>query len=205
MKEIDRRVRRTHRLLSEALLALMAGKSFDEITVQDITQQADLNRATFYLHYASKEELLIATLEEQFDSLVQQIEAETGGQRLWESAVPDRLLFHHVGANARLYGIILGQNSLSGVIHRILQYTADYVEKSLRSVYNDGDLPIPIPIIASHVAGSLFALVRWWLNNNMPYSPEEMADMGQQLCVRGMSELAAGGPKMERMAAVPNS
>jgi AcrR family transcriptional regulator len=56
----DPRIRRTRKLLQGALAALMQSKSFDEISVQDITETATVNRATFYDHYADKFALLEA-------------------------------------------------------------------------------------------------------------------------------------------------
>ena len=53
---MDRRVKRTRNLLGNALLELVQEKKFEQITIQDITDRADLNRATFYLHYGSKED-----------------------------------------------------------------------------------------------------------------------------------------------------
>ena len=55
----DRRVKRTRRLLQGALAELMTQKKFREITVQDITDRADVNRSTFYLHYQDTYDLLL--------------------------------------------------------------------------------------------------------------------------------------------------
>jgi AcrR family transcriptional regulator len=54
----DRRVKRTHKLLQDALLALLSEKTFQLITVQDIAERADVNRATFYAHFVDKYALL---------------------------------------------------------------------------------------------------------------------------------------------------
>ena len=74
---MDRRKRRTRKYLGKALLELVQEKKWDQITIQDITDRADINRATFYLHYGSKEELLAESLEEYFDALVEQIASKT--------------------------------------------------------------------------------------------------------------------------------
>ncbi|MDO4925716.1 MAG: TetR/AcrR family transcriptional regulator [Turicibacter sp.] len=60
MKLEDRRVRRTKQLIKQSLIELMHEKEFKEITVKDITERADLNRGTFYLHYVDIYDLLIA-------------------------------------------------------------------------------------------------------------------------------------------------
>ena len=56
----DRRVQRTRQLLSSALLKLIEERGYDSLTVNDITEQANVGRATFYLHYQDKEQLLVA-------------------------------------------------------------------------------------------------------------------------------------------------
>ena len=113
-KKVDRRILRTRSQLSAALLTLMQEKNFDEITIKDITDRADMNRATFYLHYGTKEELLLTSLESRFDKLVQSIEAgltNTPDSPIWSDDTYDRLVFEHVAENVDLYKVILDQTA----------------------------------------------------------------------------------------------
>jgi AcrR family transcriptional regulator len=66
----DPRIRRTRQLLQGALGTLMQNKSFDEISVQDITETATVNRATFYDHYTDKYALLEAMVAGGFHMLL---------------------------------------------------------------------------------------------------------------------------------------
>ena len=66
----DPRSKRTRRLLQEALTDLMRQKKFHEISVQDITARAEINRATFYAHFLDKYELLNAQIRDSFQSLL---------------------------------------------------------------------------------------------------------------------------------------
>src|ERR1700733_12776414 len=68
----DPRIRRTRKLLQGALGTLMHTKSFDEISVQDITDAATVNRATFYDHYTDKFSLLEATVGGDFHMMLHQ-------------------------------------------------------------------------------------------------------------------------------------
>ncbi|MCK4724588.1 MAG: helix-turn-helix transcriptional regulator, partial [Anaerolineales bacterium] len=70
---IDRRVRRTRRALRQALLDLMDEKGYDEVTVEEITNRADIGRTTFYLHYRAKQDLLLEQFGELIDQLVNQL------------------------------------------------------------------------------------------------------------------------------------
>lgn len=69
----DRRVQRTRRHLREALMQLILERGYDAVTIEDITERADLGRTTFYLHYRDKEELLLESIEATAQELYQQI------------------------------------------------------------------------------------------------------------------------------------
>ena len=66
MNETDPRVKRTRKLLQDAFMSLLAEKSFQAISVQEIAEQATLNRATFYAHFEDKYALADRMLSEQF-------------------------------------------------------------------------------------------------------------------------------------------
>ena len=69
----DRRARRSRKMLKESLLDLMRKKPFSDISVRDVTDRADMNRGTFYLHYAGTVDLLKsleADLLEELQALV---------------------------------------------------------------------------------------------------------------------------------------
>jgi AcrR family transcriptional regulator len=76
---IDPRVKRTRKLLLDAFLSVMAEKSFDDITVQDIAARATVNRATFYAHFADKYALVDELIREGFTHMLQQRMATPAG------------------------------------------------------------------------------------------------------------------------------
>src|SRR5258707_13545966 len=63
MEVLDRRVRRTQRLLARALIALTLEKGYEAVTIRDITERADIGYATFFRHYHDKDELLQDVLD----------------------------------------------------------------------------------------------------------------------------------------------
>lgn len=81
---VDRRARRTRTLLQHAFLAVLRQKRFDSITIQDITEQADVNRTTFYAYFADKYALLESTLRVQFQQALASQFPATGGR--WDAA-----------------------------------------------------------------------------------------------------------------------
>jgi AcrR family transcriptional regulator len=69
-KTIDPRVKRTRKLLQQALLDLLQEQSFAGISIQNITERATVNRATFYAHFPDKYVLLDSLLQEQFQQRI---------------------------------------------------------------------------------------------------------------------------------------
>lgn len=193
MSKLDPRVRRTHQALQQAILALVQEKPYETITIQEITERGDLNRATFYLHYSSKEALLADSLESHFDAVVARIAAEVGNRPYWEDATSAQIVFEYVAENHELYRVLLGEKGLGHVIHRILGYMSAFDEAALAQHVPPGSEPIvPLPVLAQQLAGALFALAKWWLENDMPYSPAEMAEMMRLMCARGVRGLIEG-------------
>lgn len=69
MTKIDRRIIKSQKAIKNAFLALMAEKGFDAITIQEISDRADVNRRTFYLHYLDKYDLLDKLTDEHIEEL----------------------------------------------------------------------------------------------------------------------------------------
>src|SRR5271163_4814528 len=67
----DPRILRSRRMLMESLAKLLTKKEFEDISVQEIADEATLNRATFYLHYPDKNALLQAMTESRFRDLIE--------------------------------------------------------------------------------------------------------------------------------------
>ena len=189
-EKIDRRIRRTRRQLSDAMLALLVEQDYESITVQEITARADLNRATFYHHFTHKDELLAAALEDRFDELVASFGELPTGKALWGDRTPELLTFRHVAEHAALYKVLLGNRGMGHVIHRIINYIARFTQhKLLTACPPHPTAAIPDVVIAQHIAGSLFALISWWVTNNLPYTPEEMTEMSHTLCTYGVASV----------------
>jgi AcrR family transcriptional regulator len=67
----DPRILRSRRMLMDSLVSLLKKKEFEDISVQEIADDAALNRATFYLHYSDKNALLQAMTESRFRDLIE--------------------------------------------------------------------------------------------------------------------------------------
>lgn len=191
-KTLDRRVRRTRRQLQRAILELVMEQDFDSLTVTEITERADLRRATFYLHYRTKEELLLAALQARFDDLRQQSQLQSGGDAIAGKSRPDayRVTFAHVAENADLYRALISGSGGSLIYQQIRIYLAELVLVGLESVLDD-ELTVPRPVLAHAIAGAELGLILWWLDAGMPHSPEYMAQMAHKMLLDGVRGVLA--------------
>lgn len=174
MEKQDRRVRKTQQALSEALVALILEKGYDAITIKDITDRADVAHATFYRHYRDKDELLRQKLGE----IVGEIEAMTREPILQDSE--GYLIFKHAQENSNLYRILLGSPGTLQVRKWLQNQLAANTLQTCKQLYQPNGL-IPPQIAAQHIAGSLLLLIESWLEQNMPYPPQQMAKIYRRL------------------------
>jgi AcrR family transcriptional regulator len=181
--KMDRRTRRTRQLLRDSLLALILEQGYDAVTVEEITERADLGRTTFYLHYKDKEDLLMKSIEAISNELLAQI----------SNTPPILLVFRHAGENAVLYRIILrgeGARRATVWLQELISSAArNFLEMRAAQENLETRPSVPVEIFSNYFAGSLLGLVTWWLESNMPYPPEEMAEMFQKLFFQGARQV----------------
>ena len=183
----DLRVRRTRKLLQKAMLEAASEKGFTHVTVSDITERAMVNRATFYRHYEDKYDLLAHYLEE-LSALIDSEEEETslGNQIAESSDKPPRglvQLLRHMQANADFYRVMLGKQ---GDPTFCAQSFHNYIEQGYRRIlasqapqFDPGRLPIDLTVNYLMHAG--IGAIVWWLEQDHPCSPEQMAAWLYQL------------------------
>lgn len=176
----DRRSRRTRKLLVHALFSLMQEKRYTAITVKDIIERADVGRSTFYMHCRDKEDLL----EDGLDEMIQQF--YLGAPENEEHLFPVLQTFQHIQQEAHRFKSL----ATSGSIERLYQILEAYMRKNLETLLA-GQVPagarptVPIPILAASISGSFLALLKWYMENKMAYSPEQMDQYFQQLVMPG--------------------
>lgn len=181
----DRRSQRTRQLLSTALVALMGEKRYDEITVQEIIDRANVGRSTFYAHYLDKEDLLVSNVTDVLDTLSRQMERhELGTQRTPPSLAP---LFQHVQQHYALYKALVRGQGIDMLHKKGHERLRMNIEQHLQQVVAAAHPPTaPLPLVADYMAGAIFTLLMWWLEHELPYPPEEMDRVFHQLVLPGV-------------------
>jgi len=203
----DRRISRTRRLMLDALMALIEERGYENITVQDILDRADVGRSTFYAHFRDKDELLLSWFE-HLRSLFEQQQQSLLTARRTGSATEVNIvldLFRHTAEHHKLYKAVAGRQSGE----MILKYLHRYLNGLLLPIFEEltrkrRESPVPVEVTANYLVGTLLSMMTWWLDHNMPYPPEKMEAMFRTL-TRPSIEAALGTPVDDSSEAVNNT
>jgi AcrR family transcriptional regulator len=184
--------------LRDALIELIAEKGFDAVTVQDITDRAMLNRATFYLHYSDKHDLLTRTLESALDDLAgETIFSASAREEPEEPPVlgPIRRMLEHVAARAEFYRVLLGEGGVLLCTSQLREQLVELARKWMDALEAEAhESHVPMEIVVNFLGSAYLGTITWWLENDMPYEPEYLASQLMQLTEPGVtSSLRAGG------------
>lgn len=187
--KIDRRVLRTRQLLRTALLELIQEREFDALTVQDITERATLNRATFYLHYADKHDLLLQVIRETLVELSDlplphpyDIPGQIDPERIRTFFVA---VFQHVITNLTFYRVMLQVSGLAGVsdeIHNTIYKVGMWMIGRVEVIR----WRVPPEVIMSMVSGAYLGVVRWAVSQATTPTAEHLASQFIQIMIPGI-------------------
>ena len=175
-RKADHRSQRTYRLVSSAFTELLLEKPYDEILVQDIFDRAGIGRTTFYAHYIDKEDVLGSMTEQMLEMFTHQIIHSTARQRV----VPSLELFQHVYQAQHQQFQALMRGHAGEHLWEALQTALSILCAEKRSA------PIPLPVISEYLASAFLTLLKWWLSADLPYPPEQMESIFQQLALPGV-------------------
>ncbi|HTP11730.1 MAG TPA: TetR/AcrR family transcriptional regulator [Anaerolineae bacterium] len=179
----DRRTQRTRQTLSDALIDLIQEKRYEAITVQDICDRANVGRSTFYAHYQDKDDLLASNFQQVMQSLGSQVEWRDG-----QFVFPVTPLFKHVQEHHHLYKALAWGGGFDVLLRAGQQQWRAQIEQHLVTLLPSGHSPsIPADVATAYLAGALQTLLLWWLDRKMPYPPERMDEMFQQLVMPGVN------------------
>ena len=188
----DRRVRRTRELLRGALLELIQEKGYDRITVQDILDRADVGRSTFYAHYRDKDELLLSGFEDVRAALdAERDAAETSTEGKAEFLRPMLAVFKHVEGHRHFWSALTRKGGADLITRILRENVNELVREHFRSQFAGAKDQMRLEAAMQFVAGACMGLLIWWLDNNIPYSSEEIHSMFRRQAIQGVRRFLA--------------
>lgn len=171
----DRRIAKTRLALRDAMLFLLPERGWDALTIQEICDQADVGRSTFYGHYSSKDALLIESLND----LREMLDATVA-----DSAVPRQPLacltglLAHVVEHRRVFASVVGRRSGHGIERRFRDMVFQLIERDLLRWHPPG---LQHQMLARYIAGGVVDLMAWWVEAPDAVAVEEVDQFAQAL------------------------
>jgi len=171
MQELDRRTRKTRKAINDAFWKLMQQKDFEEITILDITETADIHRATFYLHYQDKYDWM----EKNISELLQGLIVQNQDDLLLNRATTEKTFigtFRYFDENFQFYSIMLKNRGSLFFQKRFKELIVEqFMFRNNKKLGDSPEFDFAVQFSASATVGC----VEWWIQNNRPLSAEEMA------------------------------
>jgi AcrR family transcriptional regulator len=185
----DLRVRRTRSLLQKALIELTIEKGFTEVTVRDLTERAMVNRSTFYHHYEDKYDLLSQYIEEVTALIYDQADDSHPMTNVDQPSAGLVRILQHVQANADFYRVLLGKK---GDPAFCAQSFRRFIEQQFRHMLPSTEVPAdpgrpPLDLSVSYILHAGIGAILWWLENDQPCPPEQVAVWLNQFSQADMS------------------
>lgn len=173
---MDRRQQKTRAAIFQAFTALLEHKNYNSISVQDIIDQANIGRSTFYAHFDTKEALVNALCTELFDHIVTSATHKQDAHNLYFCPNPSYSvtchILHHLLENDHNILTLLSCDS-SEIVLRYFKSSMDDLVRS-QFLTNTRDYGIPQDFLINHISGTFVEMVQWWSKGNRQQTPEQL-------------------------------
>nr|WP_263323540.1 TetR/AcrR family transcriptional regulator [Neobacillus sp. Marseille-Q6967] len=171
MSKVDRRILKSQEAIKKAVIELMSEKNFDDITIQDISDQANVSRGTIYLHYLDKYDLLDKLIAEHIHRLREICESAS------ELDYTDANLpwFEYLERNYLFFSTMLASKGAPSFRSQFLEFLIEEFKDEVNTTEgkNQG---LNEPVILQFIVTSYVGIVEWWITNGMPYPPHVMSE-----------------------------
>ncbi|MCR4690522.1 MAG: TetR/AcrR family transcriptional regulator [Lachnospiraceae bacterium] len=171
---MDRRQRKTRSAIFDAFTKLLSEKSYSNITVQEIIDEADISRSTFYSHFETKDELLREMSNDIFAHVFSDHPAKEKSHDFsradYDLKEEITHILYHLQDNSRYLSRILSCESGE----MFMRYFKEYLEKIFRDELKKIKTDIPTEYLLNHMVCDFAETVRWWMKNDK-FSPEDIS------------------------------
>lgn len=191
-------------MIKDALTELMEEKGFDAITVRDITEKANINRGTFYLHYRDKYDLLEQSEEEILKKLEEiALEVRRINPKDFNFQVNKHFpfvikLFEYFQENSRFMKVILSPMGDLSFQDKIKNVIKKNVIENVFSKLKKEDLLVPVEFIIAYITSAHLGVIQQWLNSGMNQSPQEISLILYNITVHGPIVVIGLGPELSK-------
>ena len=173
----------TKKKIQQSFLTILKGKEFTKISIKDITEDACINRGTFYLHYLDKYDLLEKVEEELLEGLrihIATIDSEYKVEMVEQLQVAgfSMEVFRYIELHVDQFIVLLSKNNTSGFHLRLKNFFIEQFEENYHSSEMSSiDPTIPTDYLSAFAASAILGLIEQWLSHQHRETPEEVAEL----------------------------
>jgi AcrR family transcriptional regulator len=171
MSKIDRRIAKSQEAIKKAVIELMSEKNFDDITIQEISDKANVSRGTIYLHYLDKYDLLDKLIAEHIEEL-RDICQSASDLEFIEANLP---WFEYLERHYLFFSTMLASKGAPSFRSQFLEFLIEEFKDEV-DVAKGKNQGLNENIILQFIVTSYVGIVEWWFKNGMPYPPRVMAE-----------------------------
>lgn len=179
----DRRIDKTQQALRDAMSSLIDEKPYEQITVKDLVERANVARSSFYAHFRDKDDLLLSGFKMIGINSSDDIFGDAEAHDYPNFAI---VLFRGSEQFKSMSRAFLTLDSGTVASHHIrnmlIIQTRDWIKRNSKGEASAAD----IEAIVHYLASALLGLLTWWVNNDFPHSAQVMSDKFNQLAVNGL-------------------
>lgn len=177
--KVDRRIIKSQKAIQSTFLSMLIKDGFDEITVKKITEQADISRKTFYLHYLDKYDLLDKIVNKKLEEL-EEICEQKKEKGFIEGTV---IWFNYFDENKDFFSALFSSKSTVSFRKQLLDFMMNQLSKKINNISADKDPEILLRFLSMAVLGILESFILNELNSNT----EEIAKQVGELLLQNIS------------------
>lgn len=183
-EKIDRRVRRTKTLLTQGLMQLMEEKDIRDISVRELSDLADINRGTFYLHYKDIYDLLDKIEDElftEFNGIINRHLTSDFQVLAPQSTLED--IFTFLEKHREVARVMVGPHGDLAFVNRL----KNLVKEHMDSIAVLRDSACEYVYTEAFIVSGCIGVIETWLNHPTPRSPKEMAAYCSDFLIKGLT------------------
>ena len=194
-KKEDRRIDKTKSLIENTLIELLKEKSFNKITIKDLTERANIGRGTFYIHYSDKYDMLeqiedniISEMKDMCEEETRNIPEDTllpSNKKAFTSLFIK--IYTCISNHSEIIQVLLGPNSDMSFTMKIKNFVKGFILKQVKPKLINNKIPFEY---LQEIAISLhLSIITRWLKNGMKELPEELAAMSSKIASSVFNEI----------------
>lgn len=191
-KELDKRVERSRRLLIESLLSLLKEMPYKKVSVAHLAEHSGVARPTFYLHFKSKDDLLLAYLEEMFEEFYLEVEAYLVDRSDADPMIAT-IMFKQWADNAENAKLLMQIDIEPIILGAFKQYVGRIVERFIEAHALPISASSMLPYVVDFMAGGSYMVITRWIRDGMPQSAEVMGDIYSTMVRPGLLNTLLSG------------